>query len=88
MFLSPFQKCGLREAALILLENIDDIIKKVMTHYSVTTKDNKRNGIELWRGRIGLNMRKDFLIAEVIKHLKEKLEIREALWSLLPSRIA
>lgn len=62
-------------------KNIKDIIKKITTCYSVATKDNKRNGIELWQGRTGLNMRKNFLTAKVIKHRKGKLEaIRDALW--------
>lgn len=64
--------------------HIKDTIKKIMTCYSVTTKDNKRNGIELWQGKTGLNMRKTFLTAEVIKHRKGKLEAnRKALWRSL-----
>lgn len=49
-------------------KNIKDIIKKIMTCYSIATKDNKRNGIELWQGNTGLNTRKNFLTAKVIKH--------------------
>lgn len=64
--------------------HIKDTIKKIMTCYSVTTKDNKRNGIELWQGKTGLNMRKTFLTAEVIKHRKGKLEEnRKVLWRSL-----
>lgn len=55
-------------------KNIKDIIKKIMTHHSVATKDNKRNGTELWQGNTGLNMRKNFLTAKVIKHGEGKLE--------------
>ena len=65
-------------------KNIKDTIKKIMTCYSVTTKDNKRNGTELWQGKTGLNMRRMFLTAQVIKHRKGKLEaIRDALWRSL-----
>lgn len=49
-------------------KNIKDIIKNIMTCYSISTKDNKRNGIELWQGNTGLNTRKNFLTAKVIKH--------------------
>lgn len=62
-------------------KNIKDTIEKIMTCYSVTTKDNKRHRIELWQGKTGLNTRKMFLTAQVIKHRKGKLEaIRDALW--------
>lgn len=51
---------------LMPFKDIKDITNKIMTRYSVTTKDNKRNGIELWQGKIGLNMRKNFLTTKVL----------------------
>lgn len=47
-------------------KDVKDITNKIMTRYSVSTKDNERNGIELWQGKIGLNMRKNFLTAKVL----------------------
>lgn len=58
--------CTLRRNFLMPFKDIKDITNKIMTCYSVTAKDNKRNGIELWQGKIGLNMRKNFLTAKVL----------------------
>lgn len=41
-------------------KNIKDTMEKITTCYSFATKDNKRNGIELWQGKTGLNMMKTF----------------------------
>lgn len=56
----------LRRNFLMPFKDIKNITNKIMTRYSVSTKDNKRNGIELWQGKIGLNMRKNFLTAKVL----------------------
>lgn len=45
------QKCGLSETSLIP-KNIKGIIKKIMTRYSVVTKD-KRNGTGCVKGGLG-----------------------------------
>lgn len=58
--------CRLSRNFLEPFKNIKDVIRKMMTRYSVTTKDNKRNGTELWPGKTGLNMRKNFLTAKVL----------------------
>lgn len=58
--------CRLSRNFLEPFKNIKDVIRKMMTRYSVTTKDNKGNGTELWPGKTGLNMRKNFLTAKVL----------------------
>lgn len=52
LYLSHLQKCRLSETSLIP-KNIKGIIKKIMTRYSVATKDNKRNGIDCVKGELG-----------------------------------
>ena len=79
-----WEKCRLRENFPSPFKNIKDTMEKITTCYSFATKDNKRNGIELWQGKTGLNRRKTFLTSKVIKHRKGKLEaIRDALWRSL-----
>lgn len=52
LYLSHLQKYRFSETSLIP-RNIKGIIKKIMTHYSVPTKDNKRNGIDCVKGELG-----------------------------------
>lgn len=52
VYLSHLQKYRFSETSLIP-KNIKNIIKKIMTHYSVPTKDNKRNGIDCVKGELG-----------------------------------
>lgn len=66
---------SLEKKILMPFKNIKDIIKKIMTCYSVTTKGNKRNWIEEQQGKTGVNWRKDFLTAKVIKHWKWKFKV-------------
>lgn len=52
LYLSHLQKGGFSETSLIP-KNIKTIIKKIMTLYSVATKDSKRNGIDCVKGELG-----------------------------------
>lgn len=79
--------CRLSRNFLVPFKNIKDVIRK-MTRYSVANKD-KRNGTELWPGKTGLNMRKNFLTAKVLNTEKgNQRPLGMLSGGLLKSRIA